>query len=246
MMTTLHGLGVLLLQQGEPAQSRDVLLTCLDFWRQDGTLTKIALELNSLACAYRALGEANTARRLFEESVASARRAGDDIRLTAALSNLAVLEVDEHRAERAVELLHETLNLDQRLGDTWGLAHDHSNLAGAMVRAGRIREAHEELREHATAAIALGDVELSINVIELFCVVFAESEDPDRAAMLLGATTALRLSAELPIAAPDAAMLELSISKVRDLPDLDTWRVNQRVGAGYSVQEALACALTLG
>jgi tetratricopeptide (TPR) repeat protein len=201
------------------------------------------MELNSLACAHRALGEAGTARRLFEESIATARTVGDDARRAAALSNLAILEVDENRADRAVELLRETLEIDQRLGDTWGVAHDHNNLATAMVRAGQIAEAHDTLREHAVAAIALGDLELSINVIEAFWVVFAESDEAIRAARLLGATTALRESAELPMAAPDVAMLEVSISKVRDRPDADTWAANVATGSAYSLQDALTDAL---
>ena len=243
LMTTLHGLGVVLQQHGEHAQSRDALLRCLDFWRGEGDPAKIAMELNSLACAHRALGEAGTARSLFEESIATARTVGDDARRAAALSNLAILEVDEDRADRAVELLRETLEIDQRLGDTWGVAHDHNNLATAMVRAGRIAEAHDTLREHAGAALALGDLELSINVIEAFWVVFAESGEAIRAGRLLGATSALRESAELPMAAPDIAQLEVSISKVRDLPDADTWAANVATGSAYSLQDALADAL---
>ncbi|CAN5320221.1 hypothetical protein BH20ACT5_BH20ACT5_16380 [soil metagenome] len=243
LMTTLHGLGVLLLHHGEEARSRDALLSCLDFWRREGDPTKIAMELNSLACAYRALGVADTARRHFEESIAIARSTGDAGRLAAALSNLALLEIDEHRPDRAVQLLRETLELDELQGDPWGMAHDHSNLAAAMVAAGRISEAHDELRQHAAAAVQLGDVELSISVLELFCLVFAESAEVGRAARLLGATGALRESAELPMAAPDAVMLERSISKVRDLPDARTWSHNLATGSAYSMSEALAEAL---
>lgn len=242
-MTVLHGLAVLLLQHGDEAQSRDALATCLEFWRRDGDPGKIAMELNSLACALRALGEPQAARTRFEESIAVARSADIPTRLAAALSNLAVLEVDEQRPDAAVALLAETLELDRRLGDTWGMAHDHSNLAGALVAAGRISEAHAALNQHASATVELGDVELSISVLELFCLVFAELSDPARAARLLGATAALRESAELPIAAPDVVMLERSISKVRDRPDGATWTRNVTVGSAYSLKEALADAL---
>ncbi len=243
LMTALHGLGVVLLQNGENAEARDALLTTLDFWRGQDDPGKIAMELNSLACAYRALGESETARTLFEESISMAKQAGDDSRRAAALSNLAILEVDENRADRAVDLLHETLEIDRRLGDTWGLAHDHSNLAVALLRAGRHVEAHEILRTNAAAAVALGDVELSISVLEAFCVVFAESGAPDRCARMLGATRSLRAFTELPLAAPDAAMLGASVSKVRDLPDPDTWAVNLQKGADYILEDALADAL---
>jgi tetratricopeptide (TPR) repeat protein len=232
-----------LLQHGEESQSRDALQTCLNFWRREGDPSKIAMELNSLACAYRALGEAVTARSMFEESIAMARASGDNSRRAAALSNLAILEVDEGRAERAVELLHETLEIDLLLDDPWGVAHDHSNLAFALVRAGRTSDARDTLRGHAATALALGDVELSINVIEAFCVVFAELGDAGRTARLFAATSAMRESAELPRAAPDAELLDASIRKVRDPSDPQVWTADVRTGSVFSLADALADAL---
>jgi len=243
LMTTLHALGVVLQQHGENVQSRDLLLRCLDFWRRKGDPNKIALELNSLACAQRALGETESARGLFDESITIARTIGDDARQAAALSNLALLELDENHPDRAVVLLRQTLTIDQRLGDTWGVAHDHNNLGAAMVRAGQITEAHDILREHAASAVALGDMELSINYLEAFSLIFAESGDAPRAARLLGASKALRGSAELPMAAPDEAILELSISKARGLPDASTWAANVAAGSEFSLDDALADAL---
>ncbi|MDQ4038713.1 MAG: tetratricopeptide repeat protein [Actinomycetota bacterium] len=246
LMTTLHALGVALQQHGQNVQSRDLLLRCLEFWRREGNRSKITMELNSLACAQRALGETELARSLFEESIATAAAIGDDARRASALSNLAILEVDENHPARAVDLLRETLQIDQRLGDTWGVAHDHNNLAAAMVRAGQIAEAHTTLSENAAAAMELGDIDLSINLMETFCIVFAELGDAGRAARLLGATTALRRFVELPLAAPDAEMLEASIGKVRDLPDAQTWQANLEAGSDYSLEAALADALHRG
>ena len=199
--------------------------------------------MNSLACTYRVLGEADTARSLFEESITTAQAAGDDGRRATALSNLGILEADAARVDRAVELFQEALELDQQLGDTWGVATDHTNLAAAMVQAGRAPEAHETLRQHARASLALGDVELSINLLETWCVVFAELGEPATAARLFGVTTALRRSAEIPIAAPDAVLLERSISKVRDLPDANTWAANVATGSKFSLHDALAEAM---
>lgn len=131
----------------------------------------------------------------------------------------------------------------ERLGDPWGLACDHSNLAVALLRAGRHLEAKELLRTNAAAAVGLGDVELSINVLEAFCVVFAELGAAQRSARMLGATTSLRAFNESPIPAPDAELLDASISKVRDLPDPQTWAANLQKGAGYLLGDALADAL---
>jgi hypothetical protein len=91
--------------------------------------------------------------------------------------------------------------------------------------------------------VALGDVELTINIIELFGMVFAEGGDAEGAARLLGASEAMREKAGLPIPAPDASLLEASMRKVRSRPDPDAWHRNVALGTGYDVQDALAYAL---
>ncbi len=243
LMTTLHGLAVLLLQQGETEQGRDMLESCLEFWRREGDASKIAMELSSLGVAYRSLSEPDTARRLLAEGIAVARRAGDKGRLATVLSNLATIEVDEGHADRAVELLDEALSLDRERGDTWAQAVDNVNLVAAMVRSGDVRQAYAHLRDNGPAAIALGDVDLTVSVIELFCMVFAELGDARGAARLLGAAQAIRDKGELPRPAPDAALLEQSIGKVRQLSDAETWDAEVGIGSDYSVDDALAEAL---
>ncbi|MBA3338685.1 MAG: hypothetical protein H0T54_02865 [Geodermatophilaceae bacterium] len=59
---------------------------------------------------------------------------------------------------------------------------------------------------------------------------------------LLDATTSLRAFTELPLAAPDARLLDASVGKVRDLPDPETWAVTLETGAGYILEDALADA----
>jgi predicted ATPase/class 3 adenylate cyclase len=239
LMAALHGLAVLLLEQGDAQHSRDILRACLDFWRHRGDPRRVAVELNSLAVAHRALCEPDMAKALLAESIALAREVGDKRRLASALSNLAMIELDEQAPDSAVELLHEALAIDRELGDAWGVSVGHVNLAAAMIRAGRIPEARDYLRDHGPSAVALSDVDLTINVIELFAMIFAELGDTSPAARLLGAAGAMREKAELPITAPDAAILEKSMGKARSLPDADTWALNVRVGADYSVEDAL-------
>jgi hypothetical protein len=91
--------------------------------------------------------------------------------------------------------------------------------------------------------VALGDPDITVDVLALFSQLFAELGDAERAAVLLGAMEALRRKAELPIAEPDAAALALSIDKVRSQPTPDQWKANVERGAVTSVQEALALAL---
>ena len=109
---------------------------------------------------------------------------------------------------------------------------------GVLVHEGRAEEAYRDLRDIARPTVDLGDVELTVNVLELFAAIFACSGDARRAARMLGASQAMRAKAELPIAAIDAAMLERSIGRVRP-EDGTEWDRDLRTGAGWTIEEAL-------
>ena len=135
------------------------------------------------------------------------------------------------------------LEIDRRAGDSWGVVLDHCNLAAAMMQAGRGAQAWQILCEHATEVLELGDIELTITVIELFSQSLAELGDAATSARLLGASQDLRVRAELPIQVPDAAILAVSLDKVRDLPDASTWMANVVAGRAYTAQQAIAEAI---
>jgi tetratricopeptide (TPR) repeat protein len=196
-------------------------------------------ELSSLAMAYRALDDAARARELVEEAVAAARESGDAAREANATSNLAALLIDEGDVDPAIELLERTLVLDTQLQDAWGQAADHVNLAGAMLRAGRTEDAYRHLAENAEAGVALGDVDITVDIIGLLCAAHAQRRDAGRTARLLGTSQTMREQAELPLPPQDAAWLDGVVDLVRDQPDPETWRRQVAVGSGYSVEDAL-------
>ena len=238
MMTSLHGLAVLLLQHGENEAARDALDRCLAYWRREQDPVRIAMELSSLGVAHRALGEADVARRLLEEGVDLARGIDAKGRLATSLSNLALVDLDQHLAADATTHLQEALALDTELGDTWGIAADRVNLIGVLVHEDRMDEAYRDLRTIARPTVDLDDAELTINVLELFAAVFAGLDDARRAARMLGASQAMRARAELPIVAIDAVLLERNIDRVRPT-DGTQWDQDLRIGAGWTVEEAL-------
>ncbi|HEU5487014.1 MAG TPA: adenylate/guanylate cyclase domain-containing protein, partial [Microlunatus sp.] len=55
-MAVLHGLAVILLQQGEQTAAQQLLLRCLEYWRARDDDRETAKELNSLGVVYRNLG----------------------------------------------------------------------------------------------------------------------------------------------------------------------------------------------
>jgi predicted ATPase/class 3 adenylate cyclase len=240
LIATMHMLGVLLQQHNEWDSSRAALELCLEHWRERGNESFIARELNSLGCGYRSVGEFESARTFLQDSIEHARTSGDKGRVATALSNLALVEVDTGHPLAAIDLLNEALTIDLETGDTWGAVHDYCNLAASMMQADRPDEAWALLRKHAGSVLELGDTELTITVIELFCLALCELDDPITAARLLGASQEWRVRAELPIQIPDEILLEASVKKVRDQPDPETWEANVAIGRTYSVDDAIA------
>ncbi|MEE6295269.1 ATP-binding protein [Georgenia wangjunii] len=239
----LHSLGVLVLLEGSAAQAREILETCLDFWRRDGDAAGTAMELNSLALAHRALGDPEQARAMLTESLDLAREAGERRGQANALSNLAALETDAGEYDSAIERLREVLRLDTEGDDAWGMAADHVNLGGVLLRAGRLDEAQETLERHGPGAASLGDIELTVDVIELFCVLHAERGDARRAARLLGASEETRATAQLPLSEPDVAWLSGVLDKARAAVDPRQWAADVEDGRALAVEDALAEAL---
>ena len=246
LATALHGLAVLLLQQGETAEAKDVLTTCLQIRRETGDRSRTAVELSSLGVAYWTLGDLDTGRIMLRESIDIAREIGDESRESTALSNLGAFEVGANNCEHAIELLERALAIDKRLGNVWGCAVIQSNLTAAMLRTGQADEAYASLRAQAADMVGLGDIELTIEIIELLAGAFGQRGDAGRAAKLLGAAEALREQAGMPIRGPDAELLEVFLAPARGLLSADQWEQERRAGRTLNVQEALAEAGVAG
>ena len=99
-------------------------------------------------------------------------------------------------------MLERALAIDNRLGNVWGCAVIQSNLTAAMLRTGRADEAYTSLRSQAADMIGLGDIELTIEIIELMAGAFASAGTPGAPAKLLGTAEALREQAGMPIRTP--------------------------------------------
>jgi predicted ATPase/class 3 adenylate cyclase len=243
LATALHGLALLLMQQGEVREAKDALTTCLEVWRRVGDRSRIALELSSLGVAHWTLGHIETGRAMLRESIDIATEIGDESKQSNALSNLGAFEVGAGNTKRAIELLEQARVIDEKLGNVWGCAVIQANLAAAMLRAGRPDDAYASLATKAADIVGLGDIELTIDVIELFASIFAQRGDAGRAARLIGTAEALREQAGMPIREPDAELLEKYIAGARDSVSAQTWDEQRRAGHSFGAEDALADAL---
>lgn len=242
VLTALHGLGVLVLQQGRAERARDILTVCLEQARASEDPALVSRELNSLAVVHRDLDDPGTATALAREAVTTARAAGDLRCEVNAVSNLALLAADAGRHDESIGLLRRCLELDTVLEDAWGQGADHVNLVGSLLRAGRTDEARAHLDRHAATAVALNDLEITIDVLTLFAVVRARCGDGALAARLLGTAAHLREQADLPMTPVDAAWVDEAIAPTRDVTPSHAWQRDLDAGRAWDVGTALAAA----
>ena len=236
----LHGLAVLLLQQGEAASAQRMLIRCLDYWRARDDDREIAKELNSLAVAYRTTGDHDNARSLLQEGITRAERSDDKARLAALLCNLGLLETDAGSSVTAIDLLRRAVALDRELGDSWAEACDRVNLAAARLRAGQLEEADRDIREVSHDALAVNDIDLTISLIEVLAMLRAESADVRQSARLFGTAETMREQANLPRPPPDAVLLDQSLAKSRSAVSETTWLSYVGEGRRLSREDAIA------
>lgn len=235
----LHGLAIILLQQGRLAEGEVLLRRCLAAWLAAGDLERASVELNSLALARRAQGDAAEAGELFREAIELARASGEAGLQINAMSNLALLELDRGSPAEALPLLREVLVLDTRAGDPWGISADHVNIATALVLAGETAEARAVLMEHGPTGLELGDSDLAVEIVENLAFVCAAEGRDEVAAAMFGAARNAREAARLPRVGPDLDRLDALLAPARTRLGA-RWESAVAAGSGLSLTEAFS------
>jgi predicted ATPase/class 3 adenylate cyclase len=237
-----HGLGVMLVRQGELDAARRLFERSLAIWRDLGDRDQQARELNCLGSTHHYLGDPDTARSLLEDSIAIAREIGGGRPLRAALMNLGVVEI--HVAgdlERATQVLQEALALARQEGDLQGVAVAQDSLAWVSLRAGRAGVARDQLSDMVDYAVSCGDTEILAAALETSACIAAELGEGPRAARLTGAAEALRQKAGTPVPQPEMAVLERFLAPARAAITRQAW--DAELAAGRALTQLQAAAL---
>lgn len=242
VVDALHGQGILAVQQLDLTAGTLALERALAMAHRLGDLHREARESNSLGIARREGGDIDGARALIERSLAIARQIGDRHREATALSNVVHTRMDIGDYAAAVEAAHIAIAADEALDDPWGVAINQGNLVVALLHSEGPERAHDVFRDVAPDAIALGDIELSIDVIDTGAALWAGLGHPERAATLLGTAERQRELTGIPRPNPDQQLLDRFIEPARgSVPD-QVWRDALTRGAALSIEEAVAKA----
>jgi hypothetical protein len=89
-------------------------------------------------------------------------------------------------------------------------------------------------------AVSLNDVDLTIAIIELMAMLWAEMGDARRAARLSGTSETMRKQADLPRPPLDEVLLASSLAKVKPLLLEADWASHVHDGRALSAEAAIA------
>ncbi|MGA8047388.1 MAG: adenylate/guanylate cyclase domain-containing protein [Dermatophilaceae bacterium] len=242
VVDALHGEGVLAVQQLDLAAGSTALERALAMAHRLGDLGREARESNSLGVARREAGDLEAARALIERSLSIARQIGDRHREATALSNVVHLQLDVGDYSGAVTAARTAIALVTALGDPWGVAINQGNLIVALLHSEGPESASAVLREVAADAVALGDTELSIDLLDAAAAVAAGLGSPELAATLLGTSEAQREVAGIPRPGPDQQHLDRFIEPVRTTLQDGLWTAAFTKGSSMTIEQAIAHA----
>jgi predicted ATPase/DNA-binding SARP family transcriptional activator len=193
--------GGLAIRQADYLSARPLLAESLDIWREVNDPAGIATALHYCGWAANGLGNFESARLAYEESLAIRRQLGPaHLREVAdSLINLGMLAFTQKEFATALSLQQEGITLQRQSGELWGLAYSLYQLGVTYMALGHYDQAHSSLRDGIAIAQTLKDQLIIPYILEAFACLAASTHNTDRAARLFGAAEARREAIGTPI-----------------------------------------------
>ncbi|MGO4596761.1 tetratricopeptide repeat protein [Terrabacter sp. 2RAF25] len=182
----------LLIARGEADRGAELAARGLTMARDVADEEREAFAMGIAGTAQLHLGELDSARQTFEESLSLHRRIGNPSRLTRALGNLAGVEEQLGHFARAEELTKEALEIVTAEGDVHEAAVQGQNLANLLAADGRPDEAWRLAGSLADQIVRLRSPNLTMAFANTCMNILIGLGDPVPAAHLLGAEEAMR------------------------------------------------------
>jgi predicted ATPase/DNA-binding SARP family transcriptional activator len=188
----LSSLGDLAFNRGDYPLARSLLEESLTILRELADKKNTAWALNALGRVLRAQGDVAAARARHHESLTLKREVGDRRGMVVALVNLADMAVDAGDLSAGRAQFEQGLAIARELDSPWKSSLVRQHLGTLAVRQSDFEAARAHLRESLLIARSLGDRIGIAGTLDGFAALALAGSEPDRAALFLGATEALR------------------------------------------------------
>jgi predicted ATPase/DNA-binding SARP family transcriptional activator len=244
MARCLSGLGRLALHTGDQAQATAYYTESMSRFRAAGDLRRATVILGNLGVVAFNECDFDLAAARLTEHLANARKLGDRKLIGGALTNLGTVLQNTGDPERGAQLHAEALALAEQVGDRRLACVALTNLGLAAVARKdypAARSCYARSLEHAEA---IGERRSIAECLEEMAGVDAAAGLERRAAVLFGASQAMREAIGSPILGPDLARIEQAMAGARLALGDEPFGAAERSGRAMSEAEAIAFART--
>ena len=219
----------------------DLFTQGIDLATASGTNWMLAMAAGFAGAALVDIDPA-AATELVERGEEAARASGNPFVIGAASMAHGRLLGRQGQTDAAVERFATASARFAEIGDErLGLAA-RSDLGHALRRGGRLAEAMAIYRETIGGWIHLGHRGAVANQLENIAYVAADTDQPERAARLLGAAAAIRAAADAPMAMEEGPEFELFVERLRSVLTADVFTAAWDAGGRLALAEAVALA----
>ncbi|HMI21273.1 MAG TPA: tetratricopeptide repeat protein, partial [Gaiellaceae bacterium] len=239
----LNMAGILAGEQGEFEAARLSFNAGLEDARAVGSTRVISSALVNLGNLAFFGGDLATARDLYKSSIEHFESLGDLRGRALAMENVGLMALTADDLPEAITWLTGSLELARTGADDREVGAAGRSLAAAMIGSGQTAEATDLLRESLLIARELGDAHGIAVCLETFAGLASAGGEPTRAAMLFGASDAVRSSIGAQRQPDNQILYERWLA--RTLAELDTMSYSKHYEDGRALTLDAACQLAL-
>jgi hypothetical protein len=204
---------------------------------------RLGMAIGLLAMLHSFRGDVSTARDLYTEGLAIARRSGDKSLLSMALGDLALfVESRDGDHEASLALKREALEVGRALGTPRTVIMDNRNIACTLRMLGRADEANDIMREIVPDALRMNMQANLVYLAEDYGSILAELGHGRLAASLLGAADAMRERARLVRPPDQEAEIAEPMAKARTALSAEEWDDAYKIGGATPIDIVIARA----
>lgn len=246
----LNVLGVFLTACGDNEQAITYHEHSLDIAKKLGLKSIVGFNMSNLAVCYRGLKQLDKAVEAFEASANALREAGETEKLAVVLSNLGGCLSESERYDEALSVLRESLQLNESLGNEWAVLMVGFNLAQVALRQNALEQAEPLLTQSISRWFEQQDYRGVAMALKSLAVLAEKLDQPERAAVLLGASASLRsrLHQELPPieVAHQKELSDRLSSSLGDAAFFRKWSEGNNLSPHAAVEIAVGTAIVNG
>jgi predicted ATPase/DNA-binding SARP family transcriptional activator len=242
MARSLSGLGRLALHAGDLTAATEYYSQSMARFREVGDLRRATLILGNLGVVALDRGDPVLAAARLEEHLGNARKLGDRKLIGGALTNLGVIALNAGDCDRAAALHADALDLAEQVGDRRLSAVALTNLGLTALARKDFAAARAFHRRSLELAEAVGERRCVAESLEGIAEADAAEGNATRAAVLFGASGALRAAIGSPVPGQDLARLTKAVTATELALGAARFSAAQAAGQAMSAERAVALA----